>query len=171
MKKILPLIIILAILLVGAWWFFGRGKEVTLPGAIKKEVGQESGTLKGKLQDMLASGIPLKCEFKNESMSGTSYMKDKKFYAEITGGGRQGFIIMKDNCFWTWDKDSNQGVKMCSESSEEGIVSEDFWKTQGQASSPEGEYTCNAAVFPESKFDPPTDVRFIDMNQGFGIQQ
>ncbi len=166
MKKIFPIvaIVVVGLLAVGAWLIFGQGKSVSGPAELL--VGKKEETLTGSLKDLITRGISMKCSFKNESLSGTAYLKGQKYYAEISQEGKQGFIIMKDNCMWTWDKDSAQGVKMCFQPSE--VEGEDVWEQADQTGqgSPEGEYTCQAAVVSDLKFNPPTNVEFMDMSQG-----
>lgn len=146
---------------VGAWLFLSKGGEgevATLPGEVKKEAGEEGESFTGKLKAAIALGVPMKCSLEQDDYTGTSYVKGKKVYGEVKSQGREGYVIMVDKCMWSWTKGESQGVKMCSE--------EDAWDTEGEGSVPtEAEYRCAPAVIPDSKFDPPADINFIDMDE------
>jgi len=164
-KKILPIVVLIVVIAVGGWWFLGKGKlKVSMPGEIKKEEGVGGEEFVGKLKEVMAKGIAYKCEFKNDYMSGTGYIKGKKYFAEIASEGQEGFMIMRDNCMYNWRKGDKQGVKMCFDPEmQEGMMGE------GQGS-PEGEYVCRPAVIADSKFELPSDVQFMDTfgEGGFG---
>lgn len=169
MKKALPIIIaVVAIVIVGflAWNFLGKGEvSVPVPGAeIKKEAGEAGEEFVGKIKDVVTKGVPMKCTYAQDGTSGTSYVKGKKMYGEVTAEGKQAYVIIKDNCMWSWSEGETQGFKTCFE--------EDFWEMseeyaqEGKASVPtEAEYRCAPAVFPDSKFNPPASVNFMTMEQ------
>lgn len=160
MKKALPLIIIGVVILgVGAWWFLGRGggSLITLPGEVKKEAGEEGETFTGKMKDVIARGVPMKCTYSQGDYSGTTYIKGKKVYGEVVREGKTGYLIMVDNCMWSWE--DNQGIKMCFD--------EDIWETDEEEVTGtvpiDAEYRCVPAVFSDSKFTPPSNVTFMSM--------
>ena len=164
MKKLLPIILIVVVLAVGAWFFLSKGKgEVSVPGEIKKETGQAEETFTGKLKDAVARGLPMKCTYSQDGSSGTSYIKGSKVYAEIAGQGKEGYVIMVDKCMWTWNKGETQGVKMCFETNvwEEG--------EEGASSAPtEAEYKCSPAMVSEGQFNPPANVKFMTVEEMMG---
>lgn len=165
MKKALPIVIVVVVLGVGAFFFLSRGKgDVTLPGTIEKKEGETGETFTGKLKEMVARGVPLKCTFSNDYMTGTGWIKGKKYYGEIKQlqNNQEAFIIMVDNCMWTWSNDQPQGIKMCSEPVE---GEEDLWDQGEGQSSAAGEYSCSPAVFSDDKFTPPGNIQFLDMQQ------
>ena len=175
MKKILPIILIVVVagLAIGGWLYFKQGKQVSLPGegGIQLPVGRKEETFTGKLKDAIARGISMKCTFRNDYVSGTGYIKGKKYYGEITSEGQQGYVIISDDCMWTWDESKSQGVKVCFEPTEgDGSI----WDMQDQSST-EGDYTCVPAAVSDSKFTPPSNIQFLDldrgMEQGFGIYE
>lgn len=159
MKKVLPIIIILIVLGIGAWWFFGRG-AVTMPGGIKKEAGEEGEGFTGKLRAAVDMGIPMKCTYTQGDFTGTGYIKGKKYYGEVMQAGERGYIIMKDNCMWSWSTEQTQGVKMCFEED----IFEQSEEVEGTVPV-EAEYHCTPAVVPDSRFDLPSGVNFMDMDE------
>jgi hypothetical protein len=164
MKKVLPIIIVAVIVLgAGAWWFLGRGGgslPIPTPGGIKKEAGEAGESFTGKLKAVVALGTPMKCTYQQGDLTGTGYIKGKKYYGELAQGDKKGYVIMKDNCMWSWSTDEPQGVKMCFE--------EDIFEESEEAEGVvpvEAEYHCAPAVFSDSKFDPPANINFMDMDQ------
>jgi hypothetical protein len=171
MKKFLPIIIVAGIAVLGlgfvAWNYLGKGAvtlPVSAPVVVEKEAGEEGGEFVGKIKEVVARGVPMKCTYAQGDYSGTSYIKGEKMYGEVSQAGRGGYVIIKNNCMWTWNQGENQGIKMCYE--------EDFWEMseeyaqEGQTSVPtEAEYRCVPAVISDSQFDPPASVNFLDMEQ------
>lgn len=162
MKKFLPiiLIVIITILAVGTWLFLGKGKGgVSLPGEIKKEAGETGESFSGKLKEVVARGIPMKCTYSQEGNTGTSYIKGSKVYAEISAQGKTGYVIMVDKCMWSWNKGESQGIKMCFETN--------VWEGEGEAgaAATEAEYNCSPALVSDSQFNPPTNVKFMTLEE------
>ena len=170
MKKSLPIIIILVIvvLALAAWKFMGKGKTTsTQGGAQQTQTGQEQTageSFTGKIKDAFMRNIPLKCTYKMDDKNfGTGWLKNKRYYGEITANGKQGFIILVDECLWTWNKDEkDKGVKMCFAQQQ----NEDFWGSFEQSQQTAGyQYNCSAAIVNDSVFTPPADVKFTDIDK------
>lgn len=138
-------------------------QEVTVSPSPEKSVlpssKEESFTSKftGKLKDAVMRSIPMECTWKKDGFSGTGYIKNQKYFGEVASEGLQGYIIMVDNCMWTWNKDYTKGVKICFKPTEK---KNSIWDTN---STPEGNYTCMPAAVPDSKFEPPADVNFMNI--------
>ncbi|HUV42895.1 MAG TPA: hypothetical protein VMY36_03285 [Patescibacteria group bacterium] len=168
-KKFLPIVIIAVVIVGGAivaYMVLGKGglSLPSVPGEIKKESGETGEEFVGKIKEVVARGVPMKCTYTQGDNTGTSYIKGKNIYGEMMAQGKQGYVIMKDKCMWSWNKDESQGVKMCFE--------EDIWETsedyaqEGQASvASEAEYRCLPAIVSDSQFEPPANVNFMDMDQ------
>ncbi len=172
MKKIIPIII--AVVVVGAgvvsWFYFG-GKTAKESG--KQEAGQqeevkEGESFSGKLKDMVMRNVPLKCTYSDgEGNSGVGYVKNKKYYGEITTKDGTAYVVMADNCMWSWADKEDQGVKMCFDV-EEG---EDLWgdwenmDEEARLNTPQGSYSCRPATVSDSLFNPPQNIKFMDMNE------
>ena len=172
MKKNLPLIILGMVVIVGlaigGWWLLGRGKQISLPTApseVSEQAPAEEGKgFVGKLKDALTLGQSMKCTWeRDENNFATSYIKDSKIRTEVTQAGEKAHSIMVDNCTYTWQEGETQGFKMCFEP-EEG--EEEVVTPEGiTAEMPDYEYNCEPAIVPDSMFNPPAEVNFMNMEQ------
>lgn len=164
-KNLVIVVIVIIVLVIGAWWFFGRGGGTSTSDETGQETSVSEGeSFTGKLKDILSLGQAMKCTWEQAGdSSGTAYLKNKQYYAEVTDSGKTGYIIIdKNNCLWTWEKGVNQGVKICYEpaaSGEEGDYSSSY--TQGGV--PNVDYACLPTAVSDSKFSPPTNVNFMEL--------
>jgi len=167
MKKILPIIIVLIIIIVAliGWKFMGKSKKTTNQSNNQQTTQQETKneSFTGKIKDAFLKGIPLKCTYKKDDQNySTGYLKDKKYYAEVMSAGKLGYIILIDSCMWAWNKEGQQdGVKMCFAQQQ----NEDMWSSfeQNQKTA-DFDYNCAPTIVNESVFTPPTDVKFINVD-------
>lgn len=170
MKKALPIFIVLVVVAVGlvGWRFLGKGEQTATPAGetqqtqtVQEETKGESFT--GKIKDAFMKNIPLKCTYKMDDKNfGVGYLKNKKYYGEITANGKVGYVILVDNCLWSWSKEQPQGVKMCFEPKEGEDIWSDIEKEQQTA---DYEYTCAPSVVSDSLFTPPADIKFMDVDE------
>lgn len=136
----------------------------------KEEKTREEG-YSGNLEKMMGLGIPLKCTWKkDESYYGTSWVKGKKSYGEIVQEGKTAKVINKDNCVWAWEEGSPQGTKMCMEISQEEMKqaveeSKEMMRQQQGYQPSDIDYKCRPAVINDSKFNPPSNVKFMDLEE------
>lgn len=167
MKKILPIIIVLVIIVaaLAGWFLMGKGKKTTNQGGSKQTTQEEAKgeSFSGKIKDAFMRNIPLKCTYKTDDNNfGTGWLKNKRYYGEITANGKQGFIILVDNCLWTWDKEKAEGVKMCFKV-EEG---KSIWDDMGQQGNQFNDnYNCAPSVVNDAVFTPPSNIKFTDIDE------
>ena len=186
MKKNLPMMIILvvvvlAVLAVGGWYFLFRGGQVPgMPsgggqGILTPEKEQQSFT--GKLQDALSLGQSMKCTWQEDADNfGTAYIKNEKVYSEVTSDGKKAFMITVDNCTYTWEEGATEGYEMCFEPTETeemavtpGVgVGEEEVPEEYQGQTPKVDYNCQPAVVADSMFNPPAGVKFINPQEMMG---
>jgi len=98
------------------------------------------------------------------TMNGTkvkSRIKGKNFSGEMETPEGLSYVIIKDNCMWTWQKDTKQGVKTCfkNEDGSETSIWDDFDKK-----TPDAKYNCHPAVISENAFNIPSDVSFMNID-------
>ena len=108
----------------------------------------------------------MKCTYSIEGNEYVGYVKGKSWRGSMkSADGKTSEVIMKDNCMWTWEEGVAQGMTTCFEPVE-GEEDTDFWEgTESGGTSPDVNYSCMPAVITDSKFDPPTNVEFMDLNQ------
>lgn len=170
MKKILPILLIVVVLVAGGgylWWQRGEGTSET-----GQEESSQEESFVGTLKDALVRGGSLKCTWEvDENSFGTSYLKNEKVYAEVTSAGTSGYMILSDNCIWTWSKDSSQGFRMCFEPTGDEVMPDLEETSYGSTTPPSGvSYSCVPTVVSDAKFSPPASVTFSsieDLMQGY----
>lgn len=175
MKKALPIIIVVGVLVVvgiGGWYFFLRGGQVPgMPGEGGQGIlapQEEQKGFTGKLKDALTLGQSMKCTWRqDEENFGTAYIKNEKVYSEVTTDGKKAYSIMADNCTYVWEEGSTDGFKMCYEPTEEVEVGE-VPETEEmeipqeyEMQTPNVDYSCQPAIVSDSMFNPPAGVNFI----------
>jgi hypothetical protein len=160
MKNIVPIVLIgLALVLVVGFLVLKKPTKPTVPAQISTEAPAEGETFVGKLKEAVMRGVPMKCTWKQGEYSGEGYIKGKQYFGEMRTPQAEGFVIMKNDCIWSWNKGETQGLKLCFEPTEE---EEDFWEVEN---APTGQYTCVPAAVTDSKFDPPANVNFLSMEE------
>lgn len=136
------------------------------------------GTFSGTLKGLMGMGKAQKCTWSDGSgMSGVVYISGNKMHTEMKGiakneMGMAGDMLMISDGEWvyTWDSTTKQGMKMKDEMKDEyEEVAEDY-----MAEAPDDmvadmidetyDYKCENWKADNSKFVPPTDVTFQDMN-------
>lgn len=135
----------------------------------ESEAGEEEKH-SGTLEKMMSLGLPLKCSWKrDDNYYGTAYVKGEQSYSEISMEGKTAKVIVKDDCMWNWQEGDSQGFKMCFEDTEieEDSTAQDQESTSmGQMQPPADiNYNCQPAVLADSKFDPPSGVKFMTMEE------
>jgi len=134
--------------------------QVSYPSPSPEQVSQpkeEKLVGEGEIKEVIAKGEPMKCTYTQEGYTGVSFIKGKKAYNKIGGGGATQYMIIKDNCMWDWYQGDNQGTKMC--------FGEDIWNST-EAMPAAAEYHCVAATFSDSQFDPPGQINFTNIRRG-----
>jgi len=144
----------------------GQTQE-TVKDQDKNEESDKQENYSGNLQKMMGLGVPLKCEWKkDDSYYGSSFVKGKKSFSNVTNEGKTANVIYKDNCIWSWEEGKVQGFKMCMDPEETEESMEAPMKPPEDV-----DYKCRPAVFTDAKFNAPGDVNFMsleDMMQGIG---
>ena len=169
MKKLLPIILVLVAVGIGAYILMGRGSsdtsiDVTSPDSSTPD------TFSGMLKDAVKLGVAMKCTYKVEGNEYESFIKGENYRGKIkTAEGKTGEIIIKDNCMWNWTEEEAQGIKICFEESDTETAN--VWEQPQGAAGPDITYTCLPTTVTDATFTPPSDIDFMDldaMQEGFG---
>jgi len=165
MKKSLPIIITVIILIAGGYYFLTNKSSGPKSGSTS---GNKTTTTENKKESFVGSlkkaielNVPMECTYESNGTKVKSRIKGKKFSGEMKTPQGLAYIIIKDNCMWTWQKDDKQGVKTCfkNEDGSETSIWDDFEKK-----GPDTKYNCHPAVVSDSTFDIPADVSFMDID-------
>jgi len=164
MKKSLPIIIVVIILLAGGYYFFTNKPGKKINSTSGNNTSTESGkkeSFVGSLKKAVELNVPMECTYEMNGTKVKSYIRGKKFSGEMETPQGLTYVIIKDNCMWTWQKDTKQGVKTCFKNEDENETSiwDDFDKK-----TPDAKYNCHPAVISENAFDIPTGVNFMDFD-------
>ncbi|MFC1624947.1 hypothetical protein ACFL15_01070 [Patescibacteria group bacterium] len=155
--------------------------SISLTGCLKKKASEEE-LFSGSFFDLMKLGKNTKCTFSDVSedgeSEGTIYIAGKKsrndLYASAEGGEDfESHTIIDGEWMYTWSNVQEQGTKM--KLSEFDMEKEDFeMPTAAEMKEAYGEYQdvkketnfkCRAWIPDNSKFNPPSDVEFVDMSQ------
>jgi hypothetical protein len=173
MKKVLPVLVlgVVGMVFVGAYLLYsskkGTAVGVEKTGEVNKEQ-QEEGFV-GKLSDVFNRGVSVSCTYEDEAGKGSLWAKEDKAYMEqVSADGKEGYFLVRDNCTYIWGDEMNgQGMKVCY-TPEEGEESATWGYEEGseQAAWTGYQYNCKPEVVSESKFDIPTNITFLDLEEG-----
>lgn len=163
MKKLLPIIVVLVIIAGGAYFYFNRS------GGQTGELPATSDVFQGSLEMAVSRGIPVKCEWEDEGVKATTYIKGENIYSETLVEGATQYAIMKDNCTWTWDSTGEQALKFCSDETDysdfdpAADMGEEVIDVEPNApvETTAPEYNCVPTTVSDSMFEPPADVEFM----------
>lgn len=151
-------IIVLGIFLLIGWIVIRSIRQTSSPSQQSSLTSTEPYF--GKLKDIIAQNTSSKCTWKtNENNFGKGYLKNGRFYAEMTKDSQAGLIIIADYCLWSWQKDVKQGAKMCFKPEDSSSI----WEKKGGI--PDVDFTCNPSEFSENVFTPPNDIAFVNVIQ------
>jgi hypothetical protein len=129
----------------------------------------------GTLKEAVALGVGMKCTYEIEGNKYEGYIKGENYRGKIkTAEGKEGGVIMKGNCMWTWTEGESQGVKICYDETDVETEETDVWEQPQGTVGPDMTYTCVPAAVTDAQFTPPADVNFLDlesMMEGFGVQE
>ena len=159
MRKFLPIVIILLIVGVGASLFLAQGGNFLKGTGIN--VPKTNEAISGSLKLMIEKGVPMKCSYKiDENTSGTGYIKGRKYAGDVTVNGVTSKILLIENCMYTWNEAAKEalGSKICFEPTEGKSV----WDMEGET---QANYTCTPAIFSDSVFNIPADIKFMDVGK------
>jgi len=159
--KLIGIVAVVVVLAGAGWYFFLRSGSPLKTGGNYSSSNPFTGTLKAAVD----LGIPMKCTYEVEGVEYESVIQGKKFRGSLNTETGVGNVIMKDNCMYSWQENSNQGVKICFDENETNIWEQtgDTGEVAGEASVPDT-LKCYPTTISPNEFDLPTSVNFTDFN-------
>lgn len=166
MKKVLPVIIVLLVVVAG-YFLIGAKK----PGTSLLQ--KPEGNVFTSIQDALSKSLSLKCVYKDEKgIQTTTYIKGGAVRVNmegITDNEQPGSIILKDKKMYMWNEVSKTGFTYTIT---EPVVTPGTDKAPAVdnkdasvlAEIEKYKDSCKTEVIADSFFVPPSDVKFQDMS-------
>lgn len=170
MKKILPFILIFLVVFAG--YLFFKNKQGKLPEekAVKDVVKEKKQAIVESIKEMVTKNINLKCTYEiPEGGKVITYLKGKdKIRSTVESKGRKNEVLFLNGKMYSWDDESKQGITM--------TIKDLPQPTPGQkitVENPENyieqmekmKASCKQENFSESIFQPPTDIKFQDLDK------
>lgn len=164
--------ILIIVLGLGGYLFLGKNqtKTVNTTANTKEATNSGSNAMQSSITDLFTSGATKQCTFDVKGSTGgetkgTVYVSGNKAYGNfvMTANGKTSgmYLIRNDTTFYTWGDSLPSGIKMTMD------VNEMATKMQGgQYSSfnpsEKVNYNCTNWNADESKFTPPSNIKFMD---------
>lgn len=166
MKKSLPVIIIAIVVILGGWYLYTKNKDSanTSPSSISsgnKEDTQSGDTFVGSLKKAIERNIPMECSFEVNGNEYKNYIKGKQLYGEVKTDNGNAYMLIHDECMWTWNKKTKQGIKTCFTNKDDGQGS--VWDNY-EKQAHNDQYNCHPTTVNENLFKVPNDVKFMDID-------
>lgn len=164
MKKLLPIIIVVVLVVAGVGGFLVMGKG----GKSSSPLSSATGTF-SSIKDALSRSMTLECEYSDETgRKVKSYIKNGAVRADVVSSNveESGSTIMKDKKMYFWnaqggftmtlpdDQGTAEGQEESKNSQGKELL-EDLERYKNQ---------CKTSVVSDSLFTPPSDVKFQDMS-------
>jgi outer membrane lipoprotein-sorting protein len=155
---------------------------ILLTGCVKKTdtttsngttpTGSEEETIKSTLLDLVKSGKSLKCTFStgdsNGTYSGVTYVSGIKSSSNFKITAPDGSItesntIMNGEWMYIWSPGVAQGTKMKISD----FQTQDNTQANSQTNVAKNsiDYKCSAWIADNSKFNPPSEIQFVDLSE------
>lgn len=164
MKKILPIVVVV-LLLIAVGYFLKGTKKPGTPLLKKPE-----GNVFTSIQDALSKSLSLKCVYKDEQgVQTTTYIKGgavRVLMEGIKDKAQPSTIILKDKKMYMWNDISKTGFTytITEPVITPGAATVDNKDASVLAGIEKYKDSCKTEVVADSFFVPPTDVKFQDMS-------
>jgi len=174
MKKLVPVVLVLAVLAIGGWMFFSSKKTAVAPVEKKSEVadsvtGEKTGIV-SSIKDAMGLGQTMQCTYSGPEGTSTVFVDGEKFKTVAEASGSKMTVLYDGKTQYYWDNATKQGFSISMACLEE--LNKSLPETEQQGSS-EGQLenfksdleTVDNAQCAEAKgidFTVPADVVFTD---------
>lgn len=186
-SKIVPIVIVLAILLLGAggWFAWSKLQSPTGVADLMSNAKNESNGLldsfSGSITDLVKKGVNVTCTFEQSDESGktngTVYVAGDKFSGEFTHVDSEQVasttnLIRDQEYMYTWTK-TRQGMMAIKMKLEDYEVSGEVPEAPAAEPNakatidwdPQATYSCKPWIPDNAKFTVPSDINFTDVGE------
>ena len=172
MKKVLPVIFVLALLGIGGYYFV-MGKKTApadqsgLTASGQTESGK-NGVVISSIKEAMAGMQPIECDYTDEQGNQVKAMvkgeniKVSGYAASETGA--KGSALIKGNTMYIWEEGAKTGMMMTVDREAAAEQSENK-KDETIQGLEKYKDSCRRGGFSDSVFEVPADVKFSDFSQ------
>lgn len=173
-RKMIIVAVLVVILFLGLGGYMVMRKSMMPPSAspqaMKVSPTASSGMF-GSIQDALSKSLSLQCEYSENGMKTTAYIKAGSVRADILGGTAEqnGSVIVKDEKMYFWN--GKQGMMMSLSAitavpAASGAAKPTQTPNKNIMESLEKyKDACKIATVSDAHFTPPADVKFVDQTK------
>lgn len=166
MKKILPIIIVIAVLGVGGYFYMNsRSSQSPSQSGAQKTAGSVFTSIK----DAISKSIPLKCEYTKDGKKTTAYIKGEQISTTYDiDATKKGHVLVLGKTTYFWEDGKTEGSKMT-------ITDEQIKQGQEMVKKSQKEDTveqleqykqdCKQEIVANSVFEVPSNIKFVDLNE------
>ena len=177
-NKAFIIIAVIVLLLIGGALYLNLGKSSTNP----KDTGEMQGKtetagemVKGSLKSLFGAGKNVTCTVNNvdNNGSGTVYVAGNKirgdFTSKVDDKTIESHFIQDTEFSYLWSSEMEQGIKMKADLGAEETAMSDNKNSQTSGTeavdlNKEVDYKCSNWSVDNSKFVPPSNIKFSDMS-------
>ncbi len=173
MKKNLPLLLIIILLVAGGYLFYSKNKlNQSLTEKINQTVQQTKKQAEDKLLGLIEKNIKLKCTYEiPDQGKATTYIYGKgkiRTTLETKEGVTESILV--NNKLYSWSSKTKEGITMTltepiKEKSEEESNSSPTNPKEYLDQLKKFKAQCQQVNFSDDVFNPPKDVKFQDLDQ------
>lgn len=171
-NKTLIIAVLVIVLLLGAGAYLKLSKSTTVapqPSATQGQPKTAESITKGTIKSLFGLGKSSACtiNFPNNQGQGTIYLANKMLRGDFTMTGANGktfltHVIQSGDYMYLWTTETPQGMKFKID------LTKNANSTDGKSDqifdyNKEVNYKCSDWGADNSKFTPPTDIKFLDM--------
>jgi len=128
---------------------------------------EEKKTVFDSIKDAMTKSLSLRCDYEANNVKSVVFIKGKNIRSETENKTGKAYAIVKDQKLWAWGDQSKQGVLMDLTKQNTQGQSANGQKSQEDIIKEVEQYkqNCQQVVVPDSQFNPPADIKFIDLSQ------
>jgi hypothetical protein len=172
MNKVLPILIVVALLLVGGY-FYLNSQKTTKPQGEKMMQKEEKKDVFTSIKDAMTKKLSLKCDYSDEKGNKvTTFIKGEQMRSDIQTDKGDSHTLFMENKIYIWEDKTKQGTVMTIEKKEMEKMQQEGEKMMQESKDKETmvedlekyKQSCRADTVPASTFEVPKDVKFTDLS-------
>lgn len=174
MKKAVPIVVVLALLLMaGLFYYYSGTKNKNFSAKVAENTVETNkpntgGNIIQNIQDALTKSASFKCQYPDPTGKAkiTTYVKNGAIRVDnmAVNQGEKGGAIIKDNKMWIWTEGKKEGMVLTMDKTNPQVNQQDQ-KAEVIKEMEKYKQYCQVQMISDSMFVPPKDVDFKDLDQ------